>query len=124
MIINDLIGKPFKNGGRGPGEYDCYGLCREVYHRLGIELPQYVIDCYNIPEINGAFNQSKVIRVDKPEQYCIMAIRNNSHVVNHFAIYLGNHEFIHALPNIGVCQASIDDLRWKRAIVGYYRWMG
>ena len=36
MITNDLIGKPFRTGARGPAEYDCLGLTLEGLRRLGI----------------------------------------------------------------------------------------
>src|SRR3990167_3147116 len=38
----DLLGKPFEYGGRGPDTYDCWGLCMEIYKRLGIQLPDGV----------------------------------------------------------------------------------
>jgi len=38
-MFDDLIGKPYKENGRGPDGYDCYGLVLTVCHRLGIDLP-------------------------------------------------------------------------------------
>lgn len=35
----DLIGLPFKSRGRGPDEYDCFGLVMEIYRRRGIVIP-------------------------------------------------------------------------------------
>lgn len=36
----DLIGLPYKAGGRGPREFDCLGLVQHVVRlRLGVELP-------------------------------------------------------------------------------------
>jgi cell wall-associated NlpC family hydrolase len=124
--ISDLIGKPFENGGRGPDTFDCYGLVREIHHRLGVEMPNLYVNCFDIEKVNDEYQlQSKhLIPLEKPEEYCIIAIRNNSPVVNHFGIYLGKHEFIHAIQEVGVCKASIDHPKWKKAIVGYYRWMG
>jgi Cell wall-associated hydrolases (invasion-associated proteins) len=122
--ISDLIGKPFANGGRGPEVFDCYGLVRETYHRLGIELPELFIDCFDIEKINNEYQlQSKhLIRLDKPELYCIVAMRNSSPFVNHFGVYLGNHEFIHALDGSGTCITSTDHIYWKRTIAGYCQW--
>ena len=38
-MFDDLIGIPYKENGRGPDGYDCYGLVLTVCHRLGIDLP-------------------------------------------------------------------------------------
>jgi cell wall-associated NlpC family hydrolase len=38
----DLIGKPYLLGARGPDAYDCWGLCIEVYRRGGRPLPEFI----------------------------------------------------------------------------------
>ncbi|MCB5411323.1 C40 family peptidase [Pseudogemmobacter faecipullorum] len=36
------IGIPFRDGGRGPDAYDCWGLLRRIYaDQLGVDLPCY-----------------------------------------------------------------------------------
>jgi hypothetical protein len=44
--INDLIGKPWRLGARGPDAYDCWGLVREVLQRMrpGLPLPDWASD--------------------------------------------------------------------------------
>jgi cell wall-associated NlpC family hydrolase len=37
--LDDLPGKPWERGGRGPGAYDCWGLVLEVRRRLALPLP-------------------------------------------------------------------------------------
>lgn len=37
----DLLGVKFAYGGRGPDEYDCYGLLIELHRRQGVEIPDY-----------------------------------------------------------------------------------
>ena len=44
--VNDLIGRPWRLGGRGPDAYDCWGLVREVLQRMrpGLPLPDWASD--------------------------------------------------------------------------------
>jgi cell wall-associated NlpC family hydrolase len=126
--ISDLMDKPFKNGGRGPDEYDCYGLVREIYRRIGIELPELFVDCYNVELINNEYQiqLQHLTPLHKPETWAIMAIKFNEPKVNHFGVYLGfgiyNRCFIHTRESANTCITSIDDYYWKRNIVGYYKW--
>jgi cell wall-associated NlpC family hydrolase len=39
---SDLLGVQFAYRGRGPDEYDCYGLLIELYRRLGKDIPDYI----------------------------------------------------------------------------------
>ena len=39
LSLRELIGKPYVEGGRGPGNYDCWGIVKEVARRAGLELP-------------------------------------------------------------------------------------
>jgi hypothetical protein len=48
VFLNDLIGKPFRMGAKGPDFYSCYGLLLEVYRRMGVALPN--VDNSNIAE--------------------------------------------------------------------------
>jgi hypothetical protein len=40
IFLNDLIGKPFRYGAKGPDFYSCYGILMEVYKRFGIAIPE------------------------------------------------------------------------------------
>jgi len=37
--LNDLIGRPYRCGARGPAAFDCWGLVLEMRRRLGLETP-------------------------------------------------------------------------------------
>lgn len=37
--LNELVGRPFARGGRGPAAFDCWGLVLAVRARLGLVLP-------------------------------------------------------------------------------------
>jgi hypothetical protein len=46
LDVNDLIGKPWRLGGRGPDAFDCWGVVREVLQRMlpGLPLPDWASD--------------------------------------------------------------------------------
>jgi cell wall-associated NlpC family hydrolase len=37
----DLLGQPFERGARGPDIWDCYGYVRELFRRVGNDLPDF-----------------------------------------------------------------------------------
>lgn len=39
-ISDHFIGKPYRVGGEGPDDYDCYGLTRAIAAERGFELPR------------------------------------------------------------------------------------
>lgn len=123
-----MIGKPFKNGGRGPEAYDCWGLVREIYRRLGVALPEYLVDCFDIDAIHGIYQKERHgapwLAADRPRFPDLAVFRFNSPVVNHVGVYLGGREFIHARQGANVCIESLEHIYWKRAIESYYRWGG
>lgn len=61
MEYKDLVGKAYRNGGRGNDAYDCWGLVIEIYRRQGITLNDYPISFDNSTEenISGIVNTEK-----------------------------------------------------------------
>lgn len=124
MQIDDLIGKPFVDGGRGPDEYDCYGLAMELFRRAGINLPEQNICCMDTPKIAAEIENQRPtwVRLDAPLAPCMVAIRLSPGIVNHVGVYIGCGQFIHAYRNAGgVCVNRINEPIWKRRIEGFYR---
>ena len=39
--VNDLIGRRYELGARGPERYDCWGLLVEIFRRAGVTLPEF-----------------------------------------------------------------------------------
>lgn len=115
---DDLIGKPYVYGGRGPDEYDCWGIVMEMYRRRGITIPDY-----ERPEtlmgITHLMQQEVQLWTPcSPAEGVAMYIRMSGHP-HHVGVYLGMNKFIHTYegPNV-VCIDRADI--WKRRIVGYY----
>ena len=131
MLIDysDLIGIPFKSGGRSKAEgYDCYGLVCEIYKRAGITLPPYYADAFDSAAVNKQIEEAKTHsywqQIPSPRDLCILAIRFNSPVVNHTGVYIGNGQFLHTRERIGVSVTRIDSPAWRRLIDGYYIYRG
>ncbi len=124
MSLNytDLLGKPFVNGGRGPEEYDCYGLATEVFRRFGVDLPDYRVSCENASRINSTIDaeRSRWIRCEKPQAPSLVVLRFNSRYYNHVGVYIGNGRFIHTAKKTGVRIDKVYDIYWKNRIEGFY----
>ena len=124
---SDLIGVPFKDGGR---DYhtglDCYGLVMEVYRRMGIELPEYYAPAMDSEAVNAQFKDGihQWERVDGNVPMSMIAIKFNSSVVNHTGVYLGNCLFLHTRERIGCNVDRVDSPAWRRCIEGYYIYKG
>lgn len=120
----DLIGKPFMDGGRGPGGYDCYGIAAEVFRRFGIVLPDYKIACHDYERIDGEIEKQRPLWIrQNPENLpvpCLVVIKFNTAWCNHTGVYIGNGKFIHTRERIGVNVDDIDNPIWKRRIEGFY----
>lgn len=123
-IICDLIGVPFVDGGRGPDGYDCWGLVREVYNRLGVELQDYKMSCYDAA---GFHERAEAERPrwmrhelkDAPVP-AVVAIRLNSPNISHVGVYIGDGKFLHTREKTGVCIERMDSPVWRHRIEGIY----
>lgn len=120
--IRDMIGKPYKEHGRGPDGYDCYGIAVEFYSRAGIRFPDVF---YSDHDQEGLCGEIKVAvmsglparRIDVPEYGCLveMELGGSPHV----GVYLGGGRLMHATRNIGVCVQDVTC--YGRLVKGYWR---
>ena len=124
--LSDLIGKPFRFGGRGPLEYDCYGLCIEVYRRKGIALPDYgsAIQPHLISRmITAAVDPDLLVfnRLKVAEPFCLVTFTIKPPYTSHIGVVLDNcRDFIHVQQGVKVCIEQLDSILWERRITGFY----
>ena len=126
---DDLLDKPYRKDATGPDAYDCYNLCREVYHRAGLYLPprEYIEDA---GERSIALDDAKsdCVKLQQPEPYCIVAIcgeADHPDWVTHLGVVLANrYQFIHIRRNHYVTIDRLDCLYGRGRIEGYYRYVG
>ena len=118
---DDLIGSPFKDGGRTAEGLDCWGLAKECFKRQGIAVQDYDISAMATVRIDQELrsNQTTWQEIDSPVIGCLVLINISCQgFANHVGIYVGNGRFIHAYANTGVCLSTIR--RWRSHIKGYY----
>lgn len=120
--LSDLVGKKFAFGGRGPDQYDCYGLLMEVYRRKGVEILDFQspTDWRQIA-VKMRENIHLWTPCDQvPGAAMYMKIASAPH---HVGVYVGVGWFIHTHEGAG--QVVIDHLRhWEKKVVGYYQYAG
>lgn len=117
----DLIGTPYRIGGRGPKEFDCYGLVSELYRRLHeVELPDF-----RSPQGFDAMHdlgqmQSKVWTLCEAHPGAVALIRIGRYI-SHVGMLLGNHRMIHCWQGSrGVVVERLD--QWNHRITGFYHY--
>jgi cell wall-associated NlpC family hydrolase len=123
--VNDLIGLPYSESGNGPESYDCYGLIRECFRRMGHSIPKYLragtrkehaaIICQAMDESweEVAEAVAGVVVLFKVEGF-------NSHL----GFVLDNGRFIHVIAGQNVVVQSLSHPSWEKRIVGFYRYTG
>lgn len=133
---NDLIGKKFERGARGPEKYDCHGLAIEVFRRFGIDFPDKDIAGMAAEAVTTMLNEEldhhiNVLKdwepIEKPEVPCLIILKGHFQFANHLGVYIGKGRFIHAAENkYGgmVCVNRLSDPTWRMRIAGYYKYTG
>ena len=122
--FSDLVGKPFEYGGRGPDTYDCYGLVREVFERVGKQMPDVVSPTkYEMIHCAGEELKKQVAEeINEPEPFCIVGFIIRPPYTSHMGIVLEDgFRFIHVLENTQVCIERLDNGTWSNRISGFYR---
>lgn len=128
MSYTDYIGLPFKEKGRGPDGYDCYGLILLVMEsEHGITgLPDFgdqyesTTDKLNIPMLaeREKLNWTKVERPQEGDVVLLNILRQPLHC----GIMIDGQNFLHVTKDINSCIESTRSMLWKNRINGFYRY--
>lgn len=120
----DLIDKNFAWGGRGPDLYDCYGLVKEMYHRIGTELPEYKSSRDpNLIQMMIIDGMKLFDKLQSPEPYCIVAFFIRPYITSHIGFVLEDAKrFIHIMINSRVTVERINSDIWKDRVTFFGRW--
>jgi cell wall-associated NlpC family hydrolase len=124
-VYADLLGKPFKDGARGPDAFDCVGLALEMAKRVGKALPAYLSseDELHAQLGPGAASLADLPQVAKPEPGSIVLLRI-SPVEHHIAFMVDEFRMIHTMRGIDVSIERVFSNLWQRKVIGYYRITG
>jgi NlpC/P60 family len=124
IVLTDLIGKPFLYGGRGPLEYDCYGLCIEVLKRRGTALPDFG-SSPSATWIHRMIGEKKelFVALKKPEAWCLITFWIRPGYTTHIGVVLEDAaSFMHILQKERTVIERLDSIVWKHRITGFYKY--
>ena len=105
-----LLGKPYKNGAKGPDAFDCSGFVYYVYGRFGMAVP---VSTEGLDKIGYEIGRSDVASGD----LVVFLIKRERHV----GIMINRLEFIHASKSRGVTVDSVKAAYWKRNFLHFKR---
>lgn len=125
--VAPYVGLPYKDKGRGPDGWDCWGGVRMVLAEVfGTELPDYG------DEYETAADRAAVAvavehgladgweRIDRPEPGALLILRIAGRPW-HCGLIVAPNLFLHWVPNATSCIERLDSLMWTRRIEGIYR---
>ncbi|GJL55817.1 MAG: tail assembly protein [Nitrospirales bacterium] len=121
------VGVPYAERGRGPTNYDCWGLVREIYRTgRGITLPS-LDECETIEAGMTEHILSRFEPMSKPYQsqpYDIVVMRTlyDAHI-GHVGVVIdeqGNMLHLHSCASSVI--ENVHASLFSRLIVGVYRW--
>lgn len=122
-FYTNIIGKRFKINGRGPDEFDCYGLVKEIAKRRGYYLPQQdtpegiKLRLAMFDKISSEFTEP----IDTPEPWAIVVFDKGRLGRLHIGVVLENCEqFLHA-DRKGVRISRLSSPGFLRKIAGFYK---
>ncbi|HEB67335.1 MAG TPA: NlpC/P60 family protein [Gammaproteobacteria bacterium] len=115
-IAMEMLGTPYRYGGRSPREgFDCSGLVQYTHRQAGIDVPRTA---------RAQYNASKPVSRRRLRPGDLVFFRIDGRRISHVGIYLGDGRFIHA-PSSGrkVTTARLDDPYWRRHYSGAGRFV-
>ncbi len=121
--LNNFIGKPFKDGARGPDTFDCWGLTMAVMLHFGYRLPDYSIAAFDAAKIHDEIDNQRSAwqELAIPEPGCVVVMRFGCHGhINHVATYIGDGMMLHTREKTGSVIERVNSPVFQALIQGYF----
>jgi len=120
--VESFLGKKFAWGGRGPDEYDCWGLCYEISRQLGNPFPEHQsFKELELRTLAIAEGVREFRKIDKPQPWCGVVFKAYGKYVNHMGIVLEDcRHFIHIREASEVSIEKLNHPIWQRMLDGFY----
>lgn len=121
-ILSEYLGKEFEMGGRGPNNYDCYGLCIEIGRHNGHEMPDFRtpadwMNAYHIMTLE----RERFVRLEKPKPFCLVTFSMRRNLVTHVGMVIDDStQFIHIMRRQRVAIERLSSMVWKNKVEGFY----
>lgn len=124
MEYGDLIGVQYKKSGRDKSGMDCYGLVKELYDRMGRNLPDYATpdETSLIQQLISEERDKSFEELKEPKEGCIALFRIPPYTLHMGIVLKGGEKFIHILENRNVAIEKLNHRIWSKLLIGYYEW--
>jgi cell wall-associated NlpC family hydrolase len=108
-----LRGTPYRDGGDGPGGFDCSGFTQYVFAQHGVSIPRGVRE---------QFATGRHIKRDELEAGDLIFFTTTVRGASHVGIAVGGDEFVHAPSSAGVVRFEhLSSSYWSARFVGARR---
>ena len=128
MDMSRFVGLPWRDRGRGPDGFDCWGLLRHVYAScLGIDLPSHdgaYLSAADREALSGLIDTGlEDWREISPANAATFdgVLMTEAGVKRHIGIVAGPRLVLHIEPGANAVIQRADSLALRRRIAGYYR---
>lgn len=124
--VNEYIGKPFEDHGRGPDAFDCWGLVKHVLEtHLGLfGLPDFSAQYHSTRDsaIPALFDgeQRHWPAVDEPQIGDVVVMRTSGRLW-HVGVVVAPNRMLHVARGMDACLDYLDSPRWRGRIESFRR---
>ena len=114
QFIDQWLNTPYKWGGTSKKGVDCSSLIQQLLQNVyEISIPRTSVEQFFAKWINKFGSKQHLAEGD-----LVFFRTDETKVVSHVGLYLGNRMFVNSSSSKGVSIANLDDPYWKRLYVG------